>query len=620
MLMPLVQLRNISLSFGDQPLLDSVNLVIDEKEKLALVGRNGTGKSTLLKLLERKIQADEGEIIFSDGIIISKLRQEIPNDLNGDVHSIIALGDKINGQLLYDYYSQEAGQDDEHLQQQLNESDAWTVDQRIKTLISKFELNAKDTFAHLSGGLKRRVLLAQSLLSEPDLLLLDEPTNHLDIATIEWMEKMLKSLNTSLLIVSHDRSFINKLATRIIDLDRGDITSWPGNYNQYLTGKEKILEDQHNQQQAFDKKLSQEEVWIRKGIQARRTRNEGRVRALQKMRNLRSQRREKQQSAKFSLNQASKSGQLVVEAISVNYSHDKSNNIIQDFSATLLRGDKVGIIGPNGCGKSTLIKLLTGELVPDSGSIKLGTRLEVAYLDQHRTAIKESHSLLDNISQGASEVVINGKPIHIMSYLQEFLFPPKRAQVPASSLSGGERNRLVLAKLFTKPFNLLILDEPTNDLDIDTLELLEQKLVDYEGTLLLISHDRTFLNNIVSSTIVFEDDALIREYIGGYDDWMRQRKIQTTSKKSNASQATKPDPVRKTPTKKLNYKEKTELEALPAQIESMETNLEHLQKQLTTADFYKQSNDKIVKTNEQITTLQANLEQAYQRWEELENK
>ena len=617
--MPLVQLKNISLSFGDMPLLDNVNLAIDEKEKLALVGRNGTGKSTLLKLLERKIQPDDGEIIFSDGVIISKLRQEIPNDLSGNVHSIIALGDKTCGQLLFDYYTQEDQHSNESLQHQLNETDAWTVDHRIKTLISKFELKGNDKFTNLSGGLKRRVLLAQSLLSEPDLLLLDEPTNHLDISTIEWMEKMLKSLKTSLLIVSHDRSFINKLATRIIDLDRGEMTSWPGDYNQYLTGKEKVLEDQQNQQHAFDKKLSQEEVWIRKGIQARRTRNEGRVRALQKMRNVRSQRREKQQSATFKLNQASKSGQLVVEAIDVNYSHDNSQQIIKNFNTTILRGDKIGIIGPNGCGKSTLIKLLTGELSPDGGSIKLGTRLEVAYLDQHRSAIKENQSLLDNISQGASEVVINGRPIHIMTYLQEFLFPPKRAQVPASSLSGGERNRLMLAKLFTKPFNLLILDEPTNDLDIDTLELLEEKLVNYEGTLLLISHDRTFLNNIVSSTLVFEADSRIHEYIGGYDDWVRQRKTHTFESKTSENSPAKPKSAQQSQTKKLTYKEKTELEELPVQIELMEADLDKLQKRLAMPDFYKQANEDIIKTNEQLATLQAGLEHAYQRWEKLEN-
>ena len=617
--MPLVHLKNLSLSFGDQPLLDNVSLSIDEKEKIALVGRNGTGKSTLLKLLERNIPPDDGEIIFRDGVIICKLRQEIPNQLTGDVRSVIALGDDTCGELLFEYYMQENHQINDNLQQQLNEHDAWHVDQRIKTLISKFDLNAKDNFTHLSGGLKRRVLLARSLLSEPDLLLLDEPTNHLDVSTIEWMEKMLKSLNTSLLIVSHDRSFINKLATRIIDLDRGEITSWPGNYNQYLIGKEKMLEDQQNQQHAFDKKLNQEEVWIRKGIQARRTRNEGRVRALEKMRQQRSKRRSKQQSATFSLNQATKSGQLVAEAIDVNYSHDNSDFIIKGFSTTILRGDKIGIIGPNGCGKSTLIKLLTGELTPISGSINLGTRLEIAYLDQHRSAIQENHSLLDNIAQGSSEVVVNGKPIHVMSYLQEFLFPPKRAQVPASSLSGGERNRLVLAKLFTKPFNLLILDEPTNDLDIDTLELLEQKLVDYEGTLLLISHDRTFLNNIVSSTLVFEADQKINEYVGGYDDWLRQRKISSNESQAIQKPTSKNKPSIKIKSRKLNYKEKTELENLPQQIERMEAELEDLQNELADPEFYKREEQAIIQTNEKLTAIQTSLENTYKRWEELEN-
>ena len=387
-----------------------------------------------------------------------------------------------------------------------------------------------------------------------------------------------------------------------------------------------MLEDQQNQDRAFDKKLNQEEVWIRKGIQARRTRNEGRVRALEKMRKLRSQRRTKQQSATFELNQASKSGQLVVEAKSVCYSHNDSQPIICDFSTTILRGDKIGVIGPNGCGKSTLIKLLTGALTPDSGTVRLGTRLEIAYLDQHRSSIVEDSSLLDNIAQGASEVVVNGKPVHVMSYLQEFLFAPKRAQVPASSLSGGERNRLVLAKLFTRPFNLLILDEPTNDLDIDTLELLEQKLVDYQGTLLLISHDRTFINNIVSSTLVFEADRHINEYIGGYDDWLRQRKTSDADPSSktkaaeNSSNKIKKNEVSNKPRpKKLSYKEKTELENLPHQIERMEADLDEIQKSLANPEFYKKEDRIIVSTNEKLAQLQTELEAAYNRWEELEN-
>lgn len=616
--MPLVQLKNVSLSFGDLPLLDNVSMVVNEKEKLALVGRNGSGKSTLLNLLQKSIKPDQGEIVFEDGLIISKLRQEIPRQLEGDIRSIIALGHPDCGHLLKEFYMQADHHINEDLQNQLNEKDAWRVDRRIKTLVSKFELNAKDNFTTLSGGLKRRVLLAQSLLCEPDLLLLDEPTNHLDIQTIEWMEKVLKQLPASLLIVSHDRAFIDSLATRIIDLDRGVITSWPGNYTRYLQGKQKLLSDQQNHQHLFDKKLAREEAWIRKGIQARRTRNEGRVRALENMRKQRSLRRYSQKSANFRLNRAAMSGELVAEAASVSYGFKNSDLIIKNFSTTILRGDKIGIIGPNGCGKSTLVKLLTGELKPVSGTIDLGTRLEIAYLDQHRSSIVENHSLLDNVAQGASEVTVNGKPIHVISYLQEFLFPPERSQVPASSLSGGERNRLVLAKLFTKPCNLLILDEPTNDLDIDTLELLEQRLVDYDGTLLLISHDRTFLNNIVSSTLVFEGDGYVNEYLGGYDDWLRQRKISGIQSKPAVQAVLQSTAQSPSQPRKLSYREKTELEGLPAKIESLEADLEQLQKKLADPDFYKKQDSNIVQVNEKLSKIQTALDSAYKRWETLE--
>ena len=619
MTMALIRLKNLSLSFGDQPLLDQVNFSIDEKERIALVGRNGAGKSTLLKLLERKIEPDNGEILFHDGLVIRKLRQEIPNELSGDIQSIIAQGNEICGVLLTEYYQliQQALEIPSSLHDQLNENNAWAIDQRVKTLLSKFELNATIEFSNLSGGLKRRVLLAQSLLAEPDVLLLDEPTNHLDIATIEWVEKLLLGLKSTLLIVSHDRSFINTLATKIIDLDRGQLTSWPGNFSDYLAGKEKALEDEANQQKAFDRKLAQEEVWIRKGIQARRTRNEGRVRALKKMRQQRSQRRMVTQSAGFDLNQAISSGQLVAEVINLTYSVNPEKSIIKDLSTTILRGDKIGIIGPNGCGKSTLIKLLTGELSTSNGTIKLGTRLEPAYLDQQRSTIRDNRSLIDNIAEGRSEVNINGKSVHIMSYIQDFLFSPDRARTPASALSGGERNRLTLAKLFTKPFNLLILDEPTNDLDIDTLELLEQKLVDYTGTLLLVSHDRTFLNNIVTSTLVFEGDGRVNEYVGGYDDWLRQRKEDNTQNQKSQTRKHKPKQATEKP-KKLSYKDKRELELLPDKIEQLETELEKLQTELSDPDFYQQDNAIISQTSNRLSLVQTDLEAAYQRWEELE--
>ncbi len=618
--MALIQLKNLSLSFGDRPLLDAVNLSIEAKERIALVGRNGAGKSTLLNLLQGKLESDEGEIQFQDGLLVRKLRQEIPNDLDGDIQSIIAQGHYRCGELLKSYY-QSIRQGDEipaGLQTKLNDSDAWAIDQRVKTLLSKFELTAETQFFNLSGGLKRRVLLAQCLLDEPDVLLLDEPTNHLDISTIEWLEKLLMGLNITLVIVSHDRSFINTLATRIIDLDRGRLTSWPGNFNQYVAGKEKALEDELNQQKAFDKKLSQEETWIRKGIQARRTRNEGRVRALKKMRQQRSQRRTIQQSASFELNQGSLSGQLVAELVDVSFRYSENQFTIKDFNTTVLRGDKIGIIGPNGCGKSTLIKLLTGDLSATDGTIKLGTRLQPAYLDQQRSTIREDRSLLDNIAEGRSEVVVNGKSIHIMSYIQEFLFSPDRAQTPASALSGGERNRLTLAKLFTKPFNLLILDEPTNDLDIDTLELLEQKLVDYQGTLLLVSHDRTFINNIVTSTLVFEGEGRVNEYVGGYDDWLRQRPaVETAEKKSQPKKSEAKSNAGKP--KELSYNDKRELESLPNKIEKLELELEQLQLELSNPDFYQQQDAIISEKNEYLKIIQEKLETAYKRWEELES-
>jgi len=620
--MPLIQLKNICLSFGDQPLLDGVNLSIGDKERIALVGRNGTGKSTLLKLLEKNISADDGEMIFQDGLVVKKLRQEIPNDLLGDVKSVLAKGSASCGEILTEFYRLSAGKKEipQDLHNQLNERDAWTIDQRVKTLLSKFNLSGEQQFVDLSGGLKRRVLLAQSLLDEPNLLLLDEPTNHLDIPTIEWMEQLLQSLKIAMLIVSHDRAFINRLATRIIDLDRGLLTSWPGNFDQYLAGKEKSIEDELNQQKAFDKKLAQEEVWIRKGIQARRTRNEGRVRSLKKMRQERSQRRSMQQSASFKLNQSSQSGQLVAEATNVSYGHDDVTTVINKFNSTILRGDKVGIIGPNGCGKSTLIKLLTGELSPTNGVIKLGSRLEIAYLDQHRSEIKENQSLLDNIAEGRSEVVINGRTTHVMTYIQDFLFSPDRARVPASALSGGERNRLMLAKLFTKPFNLLILDEPTNDLDIDTLELLEQKLVEYQGTLLLVSHDRVFLNNIVTSTLVFEDGGQVSEYIGDYDDWLRQKRIDASSVKPEVSETKSQGKKKKTKAKKLSYNESRELEQLPGQIEEYELEIQALQNELADPSFYQQNNTIIVQTSEKLNALQIKLDNAYQRWERLEKQ
>lgn len=609
--MPLVTLRNISISFGADAILDQANLIIESNERIGLIGRNGAGKSTLLKLVNAEISPDEGEVVSRQGLKTGRLVQEVPHDLNLDIRSVIAQGDKQCGALLTQFYAH--GAEDEALNTKLNQGDAWTLDRTVKTLCSKFDLSPQANFEQLSGGMKRRVLLARALVSDPDVLLLDEPTNHLDIDTIVWLENLLVGLNITLIIVSHDRSFIDKLCNRIIELDRGKLSSWPGNYQSYLYNKSKALVEEQRHSAKFDKKLAQEEVWIRQGIQARRTRNEGRVRTLKKMRDQRRQRRERQNTAKIDLNQAGKSGKIVIEAKNLHASFDDLP-VIKDFSCRILRGDKIGIVGPNGCGKSTLIRLLTGELLPDEGSVRVGTRLEIAYLDQHRSAIRDDLSVQDNVS-GNTEVTINGQSKHIMSYLQDFLFSPSRSRAPAAKLSGGERNRLMLAKLFTRPFNFLILDEPTNDLDYETLELLEQLLMDYAGTLILVSHDRTFLNNVVTSTIAFEGSGKVREYVGGYDDWLRQRQISSGSNKQNASNTIVKSPPAG---KKLSYNLQRELDALPEEIAQLEAQIEALQQTMAGPQFYQQDPQQIAQLGKELKELQMQLERAFTRWEELE--
>jgi len=619
----LISLNNVSISFGADAILDQANLIIEPGERLGLIGRNGAGKSTLLKLIDSNILPDEGELVRNQGLVTGRLIQEVPNDLDYDIQSVIALGDDARGQYLANYYLN--GENDLDAQQQLNENDGWTLDRDVKTLCSKFDLEPSMAFAQLSGGMKRRVLMARALVKSPDILLLDEPTNHLDIDTILWLENLLLGLRTTLVIVSHDRSFIDKLCTKIIELDRGRITSYPGNFQAYVKQKAKALEEEDRHNAKFDKKLAQEEVWIRQGIQARRTRNEGRVRALKKMRDERRQRRERQGTANINLNQGGKSGKIVIESESLHASFD-GNVIIQDFSCRILRGDKIGIIGPNGCGKSTLIKILTGENQPHKGKIKIGTNLEIAYLDQHRSAIRDDLSVQDNVS-GNTEITINGQSKHIMGYLQDFLFSPSRARAPAAKLSGGERNRLMLAKLFTQPFNFLVLDEPTNDLDYETLELLEQLLMDYSGTLLLVSHDRTFLNNVVTSTIAFEGNGQVHEYIGGYDDWLRQKREQATdsvdaanhqAKEGKEPETTNTAKPKTTNTKKLSYKLQRELDQLPQKIDELETKIAELTETMSSSEFYQQNADVVSATGNELKQLQEELDACFVRWEELE--
>lgn len=619
--MALITLKNIGISFGADAILDQANLIIEPNERIGLIGRNGAGKSTLLKLIDGNILPDDGEVLAQQSLITGRLVQEVPNEINKDVRSVIALGDTLRGPALAEFYTQSSADDNcvsDELQLEITEADGWSLDLQIKTLCSKFSLSGESRFEQLSGGMKRRVLMARALVKQPDILLLDEPTNHLDIDTIIWLENLLLGLNITLVMVSHDRSFIDKLCTRIIEIDRGQLTSWPGNYQLYLASKAKSLEDEDRHNALFDKKLAQEEVWIRQGIKARRTRNEGRVRSLLKLREERRQRREQQGTAQIKLNQSGKSGKIVIRAKNI-VADFGAEPIINDFSCRILRGDKVGIIGPNGCGKSTLIKILIGELEPIAGTVKVGTNLQFAYLDQHRSEIRDDLSVQDNVS-GNTQITINGQSKHIMGYLQDFLFSPARARAPAAKLSGGERNRLMLAKLFTQPFNFLILDEPTNDLDYETLELLEQLLMDYTGTLLLVSHDRTFLNNVVSSTIAFEGDGVVREYIGGYDDWLHQRDtpVVNKGKKKNAQQPTTQSTTPASKTNKLSFNLQRELDQLPKKIDKIESQISYLHKEMAETGFYQQSEEKITTASNDLKKLEDDLGACFKRWEELE--
>jgi ABC transport system ATP-binding/permease protein len=626
---PLINLRNVHLSYGDAPLLDSVDLSVDKGERICLLGRNGAGKSTLMKVLLGEVVPDDGARVVSDGVKIARLMQEVPRTMSGSVYDVVAdgighLAVKLKryhqlshqlaeggGEALLDQLSK--------AQHELESADGWQLEQRVETVISRLGLDADAQFGELSGGLKRRVLLAQALVTQPDLLLLDEPTNHLDIESIDWMEEFLLSYQGAILFVTHDRTFLRRLATRILELDRGQLTDWPGDYANFLRRKEERLNAEMLANERFDKKLAEEEVWIRQGIKARRTRNEGRVRALKAMREERSQRRGETGKVQMQLQAAERSGKLVVEVEGISYAWD-DKPVIRDFSTTILRGDRVGIIGPNGSGKTTLLNLLLGRLQPNSGQVRLGTNLEVAYFDQLRSQLDEERSVQDNVGGGSDKVEVGGKSKHIISYLQDFLFTPARARTPVKALSGGERNRLLLAKLFTKPANVLVLDEPTNDLDVETLELLEELLADYPGTLLLVSHDREFLDNAVTSCLVFEGDGRVAEYVGGYSDWEAYRKSKQRSAQSAAAEAKvksggeKP----KKKTEKLSYKDQRELDSLPQQIEVLEKQANELQVQLADPALYRGPSDRAAELQQQFNYVKEKLDQAYERWETLE--
>ena len=629
---PLLTLKDVSLAFGDVPLLAQVDLQIEPGERICLLGRNGTGKSTLLRVLAGETAIDDGEIWRRPGLRMASLAQEVPAGEARSVFEVVAGGLEELGQLLGEYHRLalrlEQGEDApatlaqfSRLQQQIEAADGWRFEQRVSAAISRLELPPDESMDALSGGLKRRVLLARALVQEPDLLLLDEPTNHLDIDGITWLEEFMLGFRGTLLFITHDRTFLQNLATRIIELDRGRLTSWPGDYARYLRNKEAREAVEAEQNAQFDRKLAREEAWIRQGIKARRTRNEGRVRALEALRAQRRARREQIGKAKLNLQSAEESGKLVAEVENASLSRG-GRCLFRNFSTRILRGDRIGIIGPNGIGKTSLIKMLLGELPPDSGRVTLGRRLEVAYFDQQRAQLDPQKSVLENLAIGSEQIDIGGRSRHVISYLQDFLFTPRRIHSPVASLSGGERNRLLMARLFTRPANLLVMDEPTNDLDMETLELLEDRLIGFSGTLLLVSHDRRFLDNVVTSTLVFEEEGVLREYVGGYEDWLRQRRSPVTDKappaKTGKAAEQRPRETRADKPRKLSYKEQRELDSLPERIEALEAEQESLQAQVSDAGFYQQDKQQIVDTLQRLETLQAELERAYQRWEELE--
>ena len=625
--MALVSLQGLRLAFGGPELLDGVTLQIERGERVCLVGRNGAGKTSLMKIISGEIMPDSGGVIRSQGIRIASLEQEVPQDLTGTVFEVVSAGLGSLVDQLSEYHSLSirlsngedtgAAAEFERVHHLLEAGGGWQIQQRVDTVLSRLKLDPDAAVSELSGGFQRRVLLARALVNEPDLLLLDEPTNHLDISSISWLEEFLLEFSGAILFITHDRRFLQALATRIIELDRGRVTDWPGDFAIYLTRRQTQLETEATHNALFDKKLSQEEAWIRQGIKARRTRNEGRVAALEEMRRKRLARRQQTGSAVMRLNEAERSGRLVLEAKGLGHVYEGSP-LIRDFSTIIMRGDKVGIIGPNGSGKTTLLRILLGSLEPRKGSVRLGTKLRIAYFDQHREQLDDEKSVAENVGDGYEHVTVNGKSRHIIGYLGDFLFPSERARSPVKVLSGGERNRALLAKLFTKPSNVLVMDEPTNDLDTDTLELLEEMLMEYEGTVLLVSHDREFLNNIVTSTIVFEGDGRLAEYVGGYDDWLRQRKPEEPARADKAARPEKPRTRLERP-RILTFKENKELEALPGLIESLESERGDIYKSLADPDFYRQAGNRVPEAEARIREIEIEVAAAYERWDILES-
>ncbi len=626
--MSLIRFDAVSLEFGDLPLLREADLSIESGERVCLIGRNGAGKSSTFKLITERLQPDSGEIQPRANLVISELEQALPDAGEALVRDVVKSGLARIEALCREYERRSQEHLDarglaelEELHRHIDSHDGWAIDQRVDTVISDLNLPPDKRMSELSGGWKRRVALARALVPRPDLLLLDEPTNHLDLDTIQWLENRIYAWEGSVLFITHDRTFLQKLATRIIELDRGKLTSWPGDYQNYLRRKEKALEDEATANARFDRKLADEEVWIRQGIKARRTRNEGRARALKSMREERARRVSQPGKARIHIEEAEKSGRKVIQARNIRHGFGEQP-LIRDFSVKIMRGDRVGLIGNNGVGKSTLLRILLGELEPQQGSVKLGTNLEIGYFDQLRQDLDPEKTIAENVGDGRDYVKINGRDRHIIGYLKGFLFTPKRALTPVKALSGGERNRVILARLFTRPANLLVLDEPTNDLDMETLEVLEERLVEYSGTLIVVSHDRTFLDNVVTSTLVFEDDGRVHEYVGGYQDWLRhghrlaehESPVAATPPVA-ATQAPAAKPAKR---RKLGYREQVELETLPERIEQLELEIGELEARIAEPGFYDGDHVRVKQVLDDLATRNEALQAATERWLELE--
>jgi ATP-binding cassette subfamily F protein uup len=626
----LVGLDHVSLAFGHLPLLDDATLQIERGERVAVLGRNGAGKSTLLRIVSGEQHPDAGSVSTAPGLRTARLEQDVPLSTANTVFGVVAGGLGHLSDLIAEYHQAavKVAEDSTparletlgRLQHELDERDGWRIEQRVELVLDRLGLPSEAVVDTLSGGWKRRVLLARTLVAEPDVLLLDEPTNHLDLNAIAWLETFLAEYPGAVLFVTHDRAFLQQVATRIVEIDRGRLTSWPGDYATFVRKKEEWIANEAVRQEKFDKRLEEEEAWLRQGVKARRTRNEGRVRALMAMRDERAARREREGSVRLQIERARSSGQLVIEADGITKAFG-SKHVVRAFSTRIMRGDRIGLLGPNGSGKTTLLRLLLGELEPDAGEVRRGASVEVAYYDQQREQLDPERTVFDIVGGGNDSVTVNGRSRHVNAYLRDFLFPPERAQSPVSALSGGERNRLLLARLFTRPANLLVLDEPTNDLDLETLEILEAQLVDWPGTLLLVSHDRVFVDNVVTSTIVFEGDGVVKEYVGGYEDWLRQRTTATTGGRAVAQPSSR-TAAPKIPSSggKLSYRERLEFEELPARIEALEAEQRTLSERIAHSAFYKESPDAIAAALERLEGIDRDLASLYERWDALDSR